>query len=379
MLLQDEVTIERIRPEALPEVFRIWDLSFAPPYSTIFPDDYARNQLSFLLGAIHKGKVAAVCGVINFQMRFGSSVMPCGGIAAVATHPSYRRHGLTGRLLKATLDWLYQERYPLSCLWPFKYSFYEHYGWCVSDKQFRVTLDIDAIQKVGSPGGYEEVLSELFTNEDARRSLLTSPDLFGENEPLPARHREWCQMWNLSLKRAPQRWRRLFSGPTANWLAFQHADGYMLIERSESQEETLVVREWCYMTDRAFHDGLALLSQLDSQYQKVSYLAGEVDSLLKLGVPHDAAITYLPGMMTRIVHPGAFEDAIGTKLTDVRIVDPTGISNTHQDAEFDELDTIGPGQLVQLVTGFFDEAPTANLQRLHKVRGKQKAFTVERF
>ena len=53
---------------------------------------------------------------------------------------------------------------------------------------------------------------------------------------------------------------------------YVHKDGYMVWNLSDSHNKSLQITEWCYLTDEAFSDGLALLSQMDSQYEKVSWI-----------------------------------------------------------------------------------------------------------
>lgn len=356
MSLYDETSIENVRPEHWAEVFKLWDLSFGMPYDIHAQEEYVKRNLSLCLAAIHNNKVAAVAAVIDFEMMFAGKAVPCAGISAVATHPSYRRQGLTRKLLQNILSQLYEKRIPLASLWPFSYQFYESFGWSVTDLQCQTELTITDIPKVGSPLHYDEIAVE---NCDSLFEL----------------HNEWCKRWNLSLARNKFRWQRMFSKPDASWFILKHQDGYMLANLNEGDKTTLVIREWCYLSEKAFQDGLAVLRQMDSQFSRVRWTSGETDSLLKLGVPPNApTMRLIPGMMTRVVHPQAFEEILPVKLTGARIVDPLEVSSTTGPGE-----NIGPGALVQLVTGFFQQPPSGALGSLYKIGGNQKAFSVEKF
>ncbi|UCC62347.1 MAG: GNAT family N-acetyltransferase, partial [Anaerolineae bacterium] len=61
------------------------------------------------------------------QVRGG--LFGAGGIMEVVTHPAARRKGYSRRLMARLLDAIRQEGRPLSCLYPFRESFYERLGY----------------------------------------------------------------------------------------------------------------------------------------------------------------------------------------------------------------------------------------------------------
>src|SRR5919107_4153720 len=52
-----------------------------------------------------------------------------GGMAAVATHPAYRRRGYAGKLIQAALRGMRERNVHLSMLHPFAHSYGRRYGW----------------------------------------------------------------------------------------------------------------------------------------------------------------------------------------------------------------------------------------------------------
>lgn len=152
----------------------------------------------------------------------------------------------------------------------------------------------------------------------------------------------------------------------------------MIIDMKDVAHDALVIREWCYLSERAFRDGLAILAQLDSQFAKVRWLCGEIDSYLRLGISNPVpTIELRPGMMSRVLHLPAFEELLSMKLSDIKIVDPLGISDGGDGGGSGC--TIGPGHLVQIVTGFAEPPPSSGLDHLYKIAGQKRAFSVEKF
>ncbi|MBY0358709.1 MAG: GNAT family N-acetyltransferase [Candidatus Obscuribacterales bacterium] len=350
------IVIEPMRSESLPQVIKLWDLSFGPPYNIQSASDYAKKHLSLLLTAYDKDKVAAVAGILDFDLHFAGQWTKTGGIAGVATHPSYRRQGLTRRLLEAALKELYNNRVPLATLWPFSYRFYENFGWSVSDVQYKIEQNIASLPQTGKASNYQEIPAE-------------------NHSQVHALHDAWCEKWNLSMRRAKKRWSMLLSKPGASWLLLKHQAGYMLINLRDADQGTLIIREWCYLSQEAFADGLAWLAQMDSQFKKVRFLAAETDSLFSMGIPHSPAeIIMQPGMMSRVVHPEAFAELLPKPLSGIQIMDPLGVSSSKEKGE-----AIGPGELVQLVSGFFKEPANKKLAHLHAIAGMSKTFSVEKY
>jgi hypothetical protein len=77
------------------------------------------------------------------------------------------------------------------------------------------------------------------------------------------------------------------------------------------------------------------------------------------------------GQLSRVVHLESFEKAINMSLSKVPMTDSLGVTCQKNDTG------LTPGQVIQLVTGFWDELPT-DWPTLNIRRGP-RAFTTERF
>lgn len=312
--------------------------------------------MDYVVGAYDGASLAAVAAVIDFPTHVGNRWLTCGGIAGVATHPQHRRQNLVNKLLADCLQQLHKREVAISALWPFDYGFYGQMGWSVTNYRYKIETATKELRRVkGKAKAYEAV-------------PLT------EHQSAKERHSRWIQTHNLSMERNNFRWKQFLMPPHSRRRLYLHKDGYMVWNLTDSNNGVLQITEWCYLTDQAFADGLALLSQMDSQYDKVSWISPEVESLYKIVGPSKAHyVTQLPGMMSRVVHLDSFMDQIGNPSS-VVLRDPLGISAA-QEAK----DAAGPGELVQHVTGFWQQ-PTANLpERLFRSAAQFPAYSAEQY
>src|SRR5205809_5434910 len=82
-----------------------------------------------LRGLFVDGQLRVGLRLIEMPLMFGGVSIITGGLSAVATPPEFRRQGLIGRLIRATLEEIRGRGWPLSALYPFYYPFYKRYGW----------------------------------------------------------------------------------------------------------------------------------------------------------------------------------------------------------------------------------------------------------
>jgi predicted acetyltransferase len=86
------------------------------------------------------GQVRASATVLPLEMFVDGEPAPMGGIAAVATHPAYRRRGYAGKLMRAVLEDMRERGVHLSLLAPFAHAFYRTYGWELATEGIGYTL-----------------------------------------------------------------------------------------------------------------------------------------------------------------------------------------------------------------------------------------------
>lgn len=359
-------TIKEVPKSDFNQIIDLWSLAFnLEDADPVIGTRAARDRITalcdrgmdYIVGAYDGDYVAAVAAVIEFPTHLGDAWVNCGGIAGVATHPQYRRQKLVNKLLTDCLQQLHKREVPLSALWPFDYDFYGSMGWAITDVRYKVDTLTAKLNKVkGNARAYRA--KEL-----------------GEHHEAKAAHKQWIQKFNLSMERSAFRWMQLLFPPGSRRRLYVHKDGYMIWNLSASFDKILQITEWCYLTDEAFRDGLALLAQMDSQYDHVIWLAPEIDTLYRIAGPSKAhTITQPPGMMSRVVHLDAFMEAIGAKCA-VSIHDPLGVSGPKEAAP----GAVGPGALVQHVTGFWQQTADGLPPELYKIANQYPSFTAEQY
>lgn len=357
-----EYVIKPLESSDLSRAIDIWSLSFG--FSdrdrwSIFYDSF----LDTAIGAYLDDYLVTVIGVVNFQMWLGEQLVPCAGISAVAADPAHRRRGLVRRCLKACLEESHRKRVPLTSLWPFSYPFYRRMGYEVTDLQYNIELDLRALPDVGDATRY-------------RRQHLDHYD------PLKPIHEAWIKQSNLSMKRGDLQWRRLLSHPERLVVGFLHDEGYILWNTKDRAARTLEVFEWAYTSRQAFLDGLSLLKRMDDlNFDKVKFKLSNIDWLLELGITDpQPLITLKPGLMTRVLHTGAFVEAVGKKLPPFLISDPLGVSESHEPSRISgDARPLTPGQVVQIATDFYSEKPEGVPDELYRAVASRHNYSIEFF
>ena len=358
-------TIKEVPRSDFNQLIDLWSLAFnIEDADPIIGTRAARDRITslcqqgidYIVAAYDGDYIAATASVIEFPTHLGDKWVRCGGIAGVATQPQYRRQKLINQLLTDCMQQLHKREVPLSALWPFDYEFYGAMGWAITDVRYKIDTLTAKLNKVkGNARSYK------------------ATDL-GEQHQAKAIHKRWIQKFNLSMERSAFRWTQLLFPPGSRRRLFVHKDGYMIWNLSGSFDKILQVTEWCYLTDEAFRDGLALLAQMDSQYDHVVWIAPEIDTLYRIAGPSKAhTITQAPGMMSRVVHVDAFMEAIGTACKG-EVRDPLGVSGPK-----DSKDGASPGALVQHVTGFWQKPQDGLPAELYGIANQFPAFTAEQY
>jgi predicted acetyltransferase len=320
--------------------------------------DFCQKGMSYLVGAYDGDHLAAVSGIIDYEMHLGDRWVKCGGIAGVGTYPEYRRKRLVRALLENCLQKLHDEKVPVASLWPFSYEFYEQLGWAATNMRYEVEVSLSALQVAGG---------------DNAAYHLQAPTDFSQAADL---HERWSGELNLSLRRDQYRWQRMMDDERFQYRLFVHRDGYMLWNMGNSSDGCLYVSEFCYLTQEAFMDGIALIGQMDSQFEKARIAMPETELFLRdIGINKSADIHLMPGMMSRVVHLQSFLDCVGEgNANAVTLVDPLGITAAKGSGAQN-----GPGAFMQHVTGFWKQ-PLSNFPKhLHAITGGLPAYSVEQY
>ncbi|HEY9715782.1 MAG TPA: hypothetical protein V6C72_20075, partial [Chroococcales cyanobacterium] len=192
-------------------------------------------------------------------------------------------------------------------------------------------------------------------------------------EPAAAVHERWVAGFNTGMKRSEKRWERLLTDPRSRKRLFVHSGGYMLWNMTASSDKRLELTEWCWSTADAFLDGLALLAQMDSQFERARWLSHEVDTLMRhVGPDKSHHIELLPGMMSRVVHVPSFMSAISAPA-DITVNDPLRQGLAGENG-------IDPGHLIQQVLGGWQRHSEVLLpEGLRGCAGKLPSFCLEQY
>lgn len=312
-------------------------------------------------GAFAGRELHAVLGVVDYEITFGDKTADCGGISAVATVPGQRSQKLINSLMAEALREMHDRGVALSGLYPFSYPFYEKLGFAATHWQYRIETTTAWLKQI-SKGG------------NAKRFRMVPKDRCEEILPVYDR---WRRQFNLCLNRWEEKWRLgvHWPGREADWRFFVHDDGYILMDvrRGTAMPRVLNVLEFAYLNEQAWLDGLALLAQMDTQFEEVRWLDYDVDAFLRKGVPYPKpSIKREPEMMTRVVNQKVFETLLPPKTLDgITLRDPLGVTA-------DTTGDIGVGEVLQMLTGFFDK-PCKHHPQLHRLVADKPAFCVERY
>ncbi|HEY9787760.1 MAG TPA: GNAT family N-acetyltransferase [Candidatus Obscuribacterales bacterium] len=349
-------SVSLLEEEDIERAIDVWLVSFG------FTDrerwrSFALDVSDVVVAGSVDGVPHSLATVIMFDMHLGDRWVKAGGIAGVACDPPYRRHGLVRMVLAECIRQMHDKGVALSGLWPFSYPFYARMGWAPTDMQHIVTHDLASIRTPGDSRAYKQVkLSDV--------------------DSLVPIHEKWISQFNLSMRRTEERWKRQLSRPDRTPIVFRHDDGYMIWNIKDPKERTLDVIEWAYTTNEAFLDGLALLKNAgDLHYSKASWNCPDLEPIMKLGVAYPLpSIQTRPGMMTRIVHLDAFLQALPRKVAKPEINDPLGITGRSKSNI-----AVGPGELLQIVTGFQKQPPAEHLKDFHLLAADLPSYSVEQY
>ncbi|MGB3635605.1 MAG: GNAT family N-acetyltransferase [Rubrobacteraceae bacterium] len=350
-----------------------------PPAERYFdPEQNPRMDLDRVHVIEEDGQVRASATVLPLEMFVDGEAVPMGGIAAVATHPAYRRRGYAGELMRAVLADMRSRGIHLSLLAPFSHSFYRAYGWELATEGIGYVLKPDELP---TSSGQRFVRDYLEEDVPEMQRLL---------EIEASQH-------SCGVRRSDGRWRQLLEGGDTELQGLQAAvyekedevEGYLLYKHSEREGKTpprrLTVYEILARTPEVHAGLLSFAAAYDPLEFEVKYETPRGEPLH----PHlkssyvDARVH--PDMMLRITD---VEEALG--LMQRRTSDPlvlevsddvipensgeytVGGGEVFRGAEAEERVALDVRQLAQLYAGYL---PARELSRRGYIElGSEKAL-----
>lgn len=198
------------------------------------------------------GEARASATVLPLEAYVEGRAVGMGGVAAVNTHPAYRRRGYAGALMRLVLARMREEGVHLSALWPFAHAFYRAYGWELAGESLSYRL-----RPTDLPASREQRRVREYREEDLSRVM----ELCAEEM---ARH-------PLAVARSEAHWRgwlRREKNAAAVYERDGDIEGYLLYEMTPWREDrdphrTLAVHELVARTPEARAGLLSLLATQD--------------------------------------------------------------------------------------------------------------------
>lgn len=141
-------------------------------YEDIKLEEYEKYYRPVTFFGIFDGAIlASTLLIIDFRQRVRGVSFPMAGIAGVATKPEYRRKGLVRKLFTETFTYCKEKNFPISSLYPFKFSYYEQFGYAWVDTLTMITGWTDAIKKQNENGYRVEEEKDMKKAIDRMRPL----------------------------------------------------------------------------------------------------------------------------------------------------------------------------------------------------------------
>jgi predicted acetyltransferase len=138
---------------------------------------YEPTEAGFKLRIEEAGETVARLTVHKYAMNIGGTHVTMGGIADVVAHPAYRGKGYGAAQLRAVVQHMRQERYPISILFGIP-DFYHRFGYTVVLPNYNVAVTAREAEKLGAgtatvrPARPEDApaLLELYARTNATRT-----------------------------------------------------------------------------------------------------------------------------------------------------------------------------------------------------------------
>ena len=144
---------EFIKTDLNDEVIRLSRFSFGVnnlTYEAFKQEETFRQKGLFDVVALRsEGQLLSSCYLWPLEMRLRESVVKMCGLGTLASSAVNRGKGAVRKLLAESLNWMKNEGFSVSALYPFNIGFYRKYGWERFDDIIRYTLSPAIIRKTG--------------------------------------------------------------------------------------------------------------------------------------------------------------------------------------------------------------------------------------
>ncbi len=112
-------------------------------------DQLKRHVGATFYGVFEDGQAQSIASIPTpMKQNLRGQIFDMGGIADVATHPASRRKGYVRKLMRFLYQVFYDQGYAVSCLYPFRESFYQRLGYVTFPQAIRTIFDTQKIQSI---------------------------------------------------------------------------------------------------------------------------------------------------------------------------------------------------------------------------------------
>ncbi|WP_020620406.1 GNAT family N-acetyltransferase [Paenibacillus daejeonensis] len=236
-------------------------------------------------GWMEEGRLAAQLSVLPLQFWIGGQIWDMGGIAFVSTWPEYRRKGMIGRLLDASLATMREQGIAWSALAPFSYAFYRKYGWEAGIDYIRYEVPSERLPRPAAAEGSR--IRQVPQDSVVVRELYL----------------RYARQFNGMLARSEDWWATRVFGKkhgivSVYWSPSGGAEGYIFYQVKET---VLTVHEMICLSEEARRGIWRYLSQHDSMISRVVWHAPIDDPWTYLLEEPRVVQEIVPYFMVRIV------------------------------------------------------------------------------
>lgn len=206
------------------------------------------KDMSQCYGCFDGETMVSVAAFFESAVIVRKKEIPFGGVWGVATSPHYRKRGLIRLLSKRMLKEMNRKEIPLSILYPFKFSFYEQFGYKIANEIKRYQIELNEI--ISRPVS-DRIVCEVFSLEDIKKIY---EKIAGKS-------------YNYMVKRTEEDWRRRINPKRPGYFFVCYDDnkkpkGYLIAQFQEREgqdfeksEETIYLPE-IFWTDRKARQAL---------------------------------------------------------------------------------------------------------------------------
>ena len=284
---------------------RLMRYAFEPTkntYEDVVPEDYEESHphlkdMSQVYGCFDGDNLGSASAFFTSNVVIRNKELPMSGIWGVATSPQYRNRGLVHRILLKILKEMYDRGILISSLYPFKFSFYEQFGWKLANVNQRYHIET---KKFITRPVTDRIVREVFTLDHIKEVYAKVAG----------------QKYNYMVKRTEEDWRRKVNPKKPGYLfvcynANDTPCGYLISrflkheppdpEGIDKSEQSIYLPE-IFWYDRKARQALFNFLKTHVDHRKyIAFSSADSDMLSFLKEPRIKANEVFAGSMVRIV------------------------------------------------------------------------------